>query len=181
MASVSASLTVKVSKSDDQNVGVSAEVDTREDGLNAGKTNFQPGDMLYFLVWASAGLNVEVFSNVDHLSKSRIEGSASYDHDEGLAFDTHDSLSASLSKPSSSALTVSWMGQNLGSVALQDDLQTVRIPDPGLVNGQKQARRVGVARVKYSSTPQVWALSLPAAVDGASEYDVNIVIVGVES
>lgn len=143
---------------------LSAEVDGRSDGLNAGKTSFLPGDTAHFLVYSS--------DNVSYDSPIASSGSIS-SGSEGISvvketdIQFADSDTATLQVPAQSIQSVTWMGTSLGDLSLVDST-TVKAGSKG----------VAVARVKYSAQADAWALNSPSSVGGLTDFSILVFIQG---
>ncbi len=144
---------------------LSAEVDTRPQGLNGGKTSFSPGETVYLLVYKSA--NVSITDTICSAGSLTAQGTATVTLNDELMFEDADT--ASLSVPARTGLNASaWYGRSLGSLTLQADKLTVKA----------QARGVGVAKVRYEALAQVYALASPASLNGESDFSILALIKG---
>lgn len=144
---------------------LSAEIDTRPDGLNGGRTSFNPGETAYILVYKSD--NVSITDTICSAGSLSPQGSAIVSVTEELMFEDADT--ASLGKPARSGLSQSvWYGRSLGSLTLQSDKVTVKAA----------AKGVGVAKVTYDALAQVYALSSPATLNGETDFSILAVIKG---
>ena len=147
------------------NAHLSAEIDARPTGLNAGKSSFTPGSTAYVLIYKSA--------NVALAPAQASAGSFSYGgtvlvlRTEELQF--ADALSATLSVPKHGALvSYRWIGRNLGVPVVAADGVTVAVPAAG----------VGVLSVTYNALAIVGALASPAKVSGAVDFSILVLIQG---
>ncbi len=117
---------------------LSAEIDTRSNGLNGGRSSFSPGETAYILVYKTD--NVTISETICSAGSLTAQGTTTVTVDEELMFE--DSDSASLGKPTKSALTNTlWYGRNLGALTLQSDKVSVKASSKG----------VGVAKVNVES------------------------------
>lgn len=145
---------------------LSAEVDTRPNGLNGGRSAFSPGETAYILVYKTD--NVSITDTICSAGSLSAQGSVVITVSEELMFEDADS--ATLGKPARSALSPSvWYGRNLGSLALQADRLTVRASSKG----------VAVAKVSYDALALVYALSSPATLNGETDFSILALIKGV--
>ena len=142
---------------------LSAEIDDRPEGLNAGKTAFVPGDTAHFLVYKSA--NVTYSAPVPSAGSVTPGGTLTVEKEDDIAF--ADTDTASLPIPATGIVSVLWMGNQLGALALQDP-QTVKASSKG----------VAVARVRYTATANAHALHSPASVAGLTDYSILVFILG---
>lgn len=166
MSSVTASIVVQFTSEGAAGL-LNAEIDSREDGFNAGKTSFQPGDSPAFLIFKSSDVNIVSIEpsagNIASLASGLL------DVEEFLTF--ANKTEANLSKPISGALTAKWLGNNLGVPQVVGD-NLVRVPTQG----------VGVLKVSYKAPFLARRLSgLPSVLNGETEYQVLILITGERS
>jgi hypothetical protein len=142
---------------------LSAEIDDRADGLNAGKTQFVPGDTAWFLVYKSANVT---YSTPQASAGTIIRGaSVVVTKEEELSF--ADTDTATLNTPASALVSYTWLGASLGNLVLVD---------PTTVKAT--AKGVAVCRVKYSAAADSWALASPASVAGLTDYSILVYILG---
>jgi len=147
------------------NAHLSAEIDSREGGLNAGKTSFAPGDDVYILVYKSS--NVEISSVAVSAGSCSGQGSVNVSTTEDVIF--ADSVESSLGKPCAGGLTSQkWLGNNLGAISLGSDQTTLTIA----------AKGVGVAKVGFDSTALVYKLTSPTTLDGETDFTILVMVVG---
>lgn len=143
---------------------LSAEVDSRADGLNAGKTSFAPGDRAHFLVYKSS--NVSYDTPVASAGSIAAGGKGiSVTKEDDIQF--ADTDTASLSIPAQSIVSVTWLGRSLGSLVLAD-ANTVKA----------SAKGVAVARVKYTAKADAWSLTSPATLAGLTDFSILVFILG---
>ncbi|MCP4697959.1 MAG: hypothetical protein GY862_14070 [Gammaproteobacteria bacterium] len=154
--------TITTTLGEDTGLHLSAEVDSRADGPNAGKTSFKPGDTVYLLVYASESIQFDSSLGV-RSSLEESGGTVSIGdrvtldiEDEILSFDGI-SRTASLAKPivPNGKLTTKWFGNSLGDLTVDDDGVTVSLPDPPPSSGSQQDDRV----IKQNQRPGVCAVS----------------------
>lgn len=147
---------------------LSAEIDTRPQGLNGGRSSFSPGETVYLLVYKSD--NVSITDTICSAGSLSSQGSAVVTVTEELMFE--DSDTATLGKPARSGITQSvWYGRSLGGLTLQSDKVTVKASSKG----------VGVAKVTYDALALVYALSSPATLNGETDFSILALIKGVAS
>ncbi|MBF0186004.1 MAG: hypothetical protein HQM06_16665 [Magnetococcales bacterium] len=138
---------------------VTVEMDSRPDGFNQhilqsngvpqNPTTHAPGDVVYFLVYASPNVQVdEVTTSWGVLSRVGIVQS---DHDEELVFE--NSSVAKLSHPTEAIDRIIWSGTGLGDLSIQADGKSVVATQRGMV----------AAHVWYRSRPTAWRLQTSAA------------------
>jgi hypothetical protein len=146
-----------------------AEVDDREavdGGLNGGKTSFLPGDSVYILRYRSK--NVIMDSEQASLGSLSGGSSTTVDKEEDVTF--AGETEASLRYPVSGGFSYEWIGNSPGAITLVGETK-LKIPDaePGVYP-------VGVAKVKYTSTAEVFQLSHGAL--AIPEYSIVVFFAG---
>lgn len=148
---------------------LSAEVDTREGGLNGGQSSFAPGSDVYLLAYRTANVSItDVLASAGSITQ---QAGISVTVTEDLNFE--DGRTASLSKPVAGASldSVQWWGNDLGALTVQDDKMSV----------QAASRGVAVARVTYTVAADVFRLASPASINGQTTYPILVVVKGVAS
>jgi len=145
---------------------LSADIDARPDGLNAGKTSFAPGDDVYILVYKSD--NVVITGTDCSAGSITASGSATVELTEELTFE--DDTTASLNVPAATAglNTVTWYGRSLGTISVGADKITCTASSKG----------VAVASVTYTASALVYKLSTPASLNGSTDYSILVLIQG---
>lgn len=141
---------------------LTAEVDSREDGLNNGKTSFSPGNTAKFLVFKSD--NVTIDSMVSSAGTLSPAGSGTYEVEEWVTFS--NTAETSVSKPVASGFSYEWFGTSLGTITASET--SLRVESKG----------VAVAKVKYQSKYLAYALASPASLNGESEFQIVVFISG---
>ena len=161
-----ATIRVQFGNADGDTAGhLSAEVDTRPTGLNAGKTAFAPGETAFILVYTSD--NVSITDTICSAGSLSAAGTAVVNVTEELMFE--DSDTAALGKPVHAGPTAAtWYGRNLGTLTLQADKITVKSAVKG----------VGVAKVSYDVLAKVYALTSPATLNGETDFSILALIKG---
>lgn len=144
---------------------LSAEIDDRASGLNAGKTSFAPGDAVWFLVYKSD--NVQIDDVVP--SAGSVEAGAPFAITLEQEVEFSDTNSGTIQVPAESITAVLWYGNSLGDPVLQSDKTTLIVPTKG----------VGVCKVTSIATAYPYKLLSPASVpaaDGSPLYDFSIIV-----
>lgn len=150
------------------NAHLSAEIDSRDNGLNGGKTSFSPGEDVYILVYKSS--NVSIVSADASAGSVAPQGSTVVTVTEDLTYAGQNT--SQLAKPSNSGLSSSkWLGNNLGSLTVGADQVTVTA-------GSASDTSVGVAKVTYETTALIYKLSSPLTVEGEDEFTIAVLIIG---
>lgn len=161
---ITTSLVVNFSTSGSSGL-LSAEIDARPAGYNAGKTSFNPGDAPAFLVFKSS--DVEIDSVEPSAGSITDETGGTVEVTEMLEF--ANVAEATLQKPvDGGSIVAKWLGNNLGTPVLVGDTK-ITIPAAG----------VGVLKVTYQSRFIAKRLNgIPTLLNGESEFEVLIVITG---
>jgi len=144
---------------------LSAEVDAREEGLNAGVTAFEPGDTAWVLVFYSATVSYTVQVSAGTLTAGTVGLSIS--RTETVTF--ADTATAVLATPATAITSVTWLGRALGDLSLGADAQTLTADAAG----------VAIAEVVYTATADAWSLTSPLTLGGTDDFDILISIIGV--
>ena len=147
----------------DANAQISAELDDRDDGRNNGKTSFIPGEVAYFFVFKSD--NVTYDPPTPSAGSVTGSGSESVEREEDITFANTDT--ANLSVPADNIVSVTWLGNSLGSLTLT-----------GANTVKASATGVAVARVRYTATADVYGLQSPADIGGLTDYSILVFIQG---
>jgi hypothetical protein len=142
---------------------LSAEIDSRTDGYNQGRTSFKPGDVVYFLVYKSA--NVTYDNPIASAGGITSHGSTSISQTDDLAFP--NVRTATIGKPATGITASQWLGNALGALTLVDEMTV-----------QAEAQGVAVARVTTAAPADLWSLTSPASINGLTDYSVLIYIQG---
>jgi len=118
-----------------QDARIAAEIDTRDDGLNRGNTDFVAGDQVGYLVTLSGAKITRQTTTAGRI----IPGpNGQQEIDEILSFE--DTEKATTQKPVSGAFSASWIGLDGGPLS---------VTQPDLIKTAKPV--VGLARVSYRS------------------------------
>lgn len=150
---------------------LSAEVDARsseEGGLNGDRTQFAPGDTVYFLVYKSA--NVVIDDVVSSAGTLASHGTAVVVKEDDLQFPNQNT--ANFSVPAEAITAERWLGTNLGPVSIQPGGMAAAVPTPGA------SPYAGVCRTGYSTTALVYSITAPASLDGLTSFPILIYILG---
>lgn len=141
-----------------------AELDSREDGLNNGKTTFLPGDDVYYFVYKTD--NVEIVQHESSAGSIVQQGTVTF-VEEGAYVTFEDSDRNSDSKPIE-GLSYKWLGKSLGNISVV-----------GQVNYVADSSGVAIAKCNITRTPLVFKLTgVPTKLGGESNYKVLIYIKG---
>lgn len=143
---------------------LSAQIDSRPDGLNGGKTSFVPGETAYFLVFSSDNVTVDTPIATAGTISSAAVGAVEQSVDLTFA----DTNTATLPMPATSITGTTWMGNSLGSLTLGSDGVTVTAGASG----------IAVARVTFDTTPEAYALASPSTVAGLTDFSILVFISG---
>lgn len=144
---------------------LSAEVDGRSGGLNGGKTSFVGGEPVYILVYKSNNVTI----NNTEVSAGTVFPAAPQlvDVEETITF--QNKREASLSKPITGGLTVTWYGRSLGGLTVGADQTSITAGSSG----------VAVAKVKYKTNAKAYRLSTPVTLNGEADFTILFFVAGV--
>jgi hypothetical protein len=143
-----------------------AEIDSREDGFNNGKTRFSAGDQPVFLIYKTDNVTIDSITPSGGLIQN--VGVENIVFEETLTFAKE--RQATIAKPAQSGILDSfkWIGNDLGVPTLADP-RTVSVPTEG----------VGVLKVTYTSQALVRRLTnITVPFFGENEFVVLIFIEG---
>ena len=147
------------------NAHLSAEIDSRPEGLNSGKSTFIPGTSAYLLIYKSA--NVQLLQAQSSAGSFSYSGTVLVQRTDELQF--ADVATASLAAPMDGAIvSYKWIGRDLGVPTVGVDGKTVTVPTSG----------VGVLSITYNSTATIGALASPATVSGEIDFSILVLIKG---
>lgn len=146
---------------------LSAEIDSREAGFNAGKSSFFPGETATFLVFKTPDVVLDEVS-----ASSGSIGIPVSDPHAGL-FSVEDEWitfagvsEASTAKLVHSGFTYQWFGNNLGAVTV--------------VGGKVVAplSGVGMLKVSYKAKYVPYSLASPSVLNGKSDFQIAVLVKG---
>jgi hypothetical protein len=144
---------------------LSAEIDTRANGLNGGRSAFNPGETAYILVYKTG--NVSITDTLCSAGSLTAQGTAVITVTEELMFEDTDT--ATLSKPARTTQSQPiWYGRSLGSLTLQPDKITLKAAGQG----------VAVAKISYDALAIIYALQSPATLNGETDFSILALIKG---
>lgn len=151
---------------------LSAEIDDRDDGLNHGDTDFDPGDTAYFLVYKSTEITLE--APVASAGTCSYDGTTNVQQVEYVSFPNEKE--GRLNVPAQSITAKEWVGQNLGDTTLGSDQMTLTLVSP------PSGIYAGVLRVTYTATATIGKLvsppSIPVGGEELTDFEIAVVIVG---
>lgn len=144
---------------------LSAEVDTRPNGLNGGKSSFSPGETVYVLVYKTD--NVTIAETLCSAGSLSAQGTTLVTLSDEVMFE--DAETATLRVPAHGAISNTvWYGRALGSLTVQSDRTTLRAAVKG----------VGVAKVTYQALAHIYTLSSPTSLNGETDFSILAIIKG---
>lgn len=156
MALITAHLVVQFSDAAD-NLNAVLEIDDRDNGYNAGKTTFYPGDQPAMLLFMPTGYVVDTI--VTSAGNVTLIGDTTKLIESDYVFANEDT--SSLTYPHSSGFSYYWMGVDAGALSVSNQFE-VKLPtrpiDP-VSNLPVPPYRVGVARATYTSDAKAYRLS----------------------
>lgn len=145
-----------------------AEVDSREDGLNAGRTSFLPGDSVGILLFqddlittldtdVTAGVLAPAGSGTFPIEKEQLVFSDNEDINQEVAFQY----------PVYSGFTSKWLGKDGGALQVINR-QTARKPEAG----------IGIAMVSYTTFYTAYRLNSPVILNEETEFSILVLFTG---
>lgn len=164
MSQVSTTITIQFGDNAESQGFLTAEIDSRSDGLNAGRSQFQPEEVVWFLVYA--GPNVSYDAPVLSDGVLMRGSDVLVPQDEVISF--ANTKEGKLGKPAEGAIKLNWYGTSLGSSKLGSDKMTLVTEKVG----------VAVASVKYSARAKAWGIKAPKTSGGAASFPVAVFILG---
>ena len=172
MADVTASIVVQFAPgTDDGSLQLIAEIDSRDDGYNAGSTDFKPGQTVYYLIYKSVLVNI-----TEHVvSAGRIERVVveNIEKTESLIF-AHQS-SASVGYPIHNTYSTKWLGRTPSGTLVKVSDTEFQLRDAS----GAAVEDTGVLHVTYTTQHIVNRIvGVPAVLNGETSYSVVVSIVG---
>ena len=164
---ITTTLVVNFADKDGSKSLLKAEIDNRPKGYNNGKTSFAPGDDVYFFVFHSSNVKIDLIdSSAGQVYKVKDETICK---DQTISFPHKDS--ASLDYPTTAITNQVWFGNDLGNVLLTSETSVlIQVND-----------KTGVVELDYDTIAHVYKLTgVPTQLGGKSEYSVTIYIEGHE-
>ena len=148
-----------------------AEIDSRETGLNAGKTTFLPGEDVWILVYPSSNvvLNTPVTSWGDLVRRA---GTELVDKEQDLQF--IDEVEGVVAWPILDGFTPTFIGRDASPVVQAGDM-TLRIATPAAVDHYAR-----VLRVNWVAEAIAYRLT-NTEISGLDEYQIVVHFTGVAS
>jgi hypothetical protein len=147
---------------------LTAEVDSREDGLNKGKTNFGPGDTVGILVRKSDDLVISTAIATAGTLVSGAGGSTTEEEFIPFAF----TLEGNTGKPVGSITDSAWYGNDLGSFSIPSNTTNITLLDPAAKDS------VGVLYLNYTSPYLAYYLTAPTQLNGKKTFEILVAFVG---
>jgi hypothetical protein len=177
---ITASQIINFDRDEDADRGIlRLEVDNRNDGLNAGKTSFSPGDSVGLLLYKSPNITILHGPIVTYGSIAE-EGTHITPHEGFLAFagETEQSLSHPICPEN---LVLQWVGNILGDTRVLN-CSVVQLVDPPDWNpgntAEPLADKIGILRYSGNATAQGYRLSGTNLPDQEVPYQIGIYIFG---
>ena len=162
MANVTTSLVVQFgSDTDAASYTLTAELDSRPDGLNGGNTSFVGGDSPFFLVYKSDDLALSFITTQGGIRSS---GTVTTEVTQWVTFT--NSKSVRLSKPPLGSVSLEHFGGDTGANVVGED---VVLSEPG----------VAVYKATYDSKAYAYQMTnIPTTINGETSFQVVVVITG---
>ena len=152
------------------NLHLSAEIDDRDNGLNGGDTDFQPGDTAYFLIFKSA--NITLSSPVASAGSVSYKGTESVEKVDYLTFANEPE--STLNVPAASIISKTWIGNSLGDTELLNET-TLKLTSP------PEGIYAGVLKVVYMAAATVGKLDSKPFADvnpTLTDFEIVVAVVG---
>lgn len=152
MGVVTTSLVVSLGEAAADSAIYSAEVDSRENGLNGGRTSFVPGDSIYILLFRSD--NVTTIDAIASKGNLAYQGTEQYEVEGFAEFPNEGEASLTYPVPTGVTPTTQWLGNNLGSFTVQNQSNFVLSADAATLGDPY----VGVMQYSYTAVADVYLL-----------------------
>ena len=152
------------------NLHLSAEIDDRDNGRNGGDTDFQPGDTAYFLIFKSS--NISLSAPVASAGSVSYDGTESVEKEDFVTFANEPE--GNLDVPASSIISKTWIGNDLGDTALENET-TLKLTSP------PEGIYAGVLKVTYLAEATVGKLDSAPFASGnptLTDFEIVVVVVG---
>lgn len=170
MSTVTATLVVNFDDGRTGDAFLQLEIDSREDGFNAGNTTFGPGEQPVYLEFKTSSMTVleRVVSAGLIQPLNLIAPDNEILVEEFITF-PRDRVQA-LSKPIDSGFTFKWLGNDLGALTPIDELTV-----------QSALTGVGVAKVTYTAKFEAFRLvNVPFPLNGENTFPVLVFHTGTD-
>lgn len=141
---------------------LSAELDSRPDGLNGGKTSFLPGDTAAFLVFKGPAVVIDTVT--PSAGAVALIGEGLFEVEEWLTF--ANAKEANTTKLVFSDFSYQWFGNSLGSVTVEGSVVTAA------------SSGVGMLQVKYKAKYVAYRLTAPSLLAGKTTFQIVVVVSG---
>jgi len=150
--------------------------------LNFDRTQFEPGDTIYWYVYASQ--QVRLLAPIVSQGTMRQVDSQIIERTQMLQFNYPRDYQQALQKPAQRLLMSRWHGSPLGTPTLDDDGINISIPRNADYKKYKNdneipIEKVGVLEIKYSVNALIYELTVPNEVNGMRQFEIAGVIPGV--
>lgn len=167
---ITTSIVVQFASKDAEAKGIlMAEIDDREEGLNAGNTSFEPAATAYFLVYKSSNVSYQT-PQVTAGNILSAAGGTREIKDEFITFTGGDS--GNTQYPAEGAVAYKWVGRNGGAVTVSGEgaikVKPVTDGDPVF----------GVLAVDYTTRYEAWGIKSPSSILGYTTFPIVAFIVG---
>lgn len=160
---VTTSIVVQFSSSGSASASsLSAELDSRPDGLNQGKTSFLPGDTAAFLVFKGPAVILD--SVLASGGAVGLIGEGLFEVEEWLTF--ANAKEANTAKQVFSDFQYQWFGNNLGLVTY----------DGSVVTAENSG--IGMLYVTYKAQYVAYRISSPSLMNGKTSFQIVVVVSG---
>lgn len=157
---------------DAANAILTAELDTRDDGYNAGRSSFLFGDQPVYLIYKTSNVTFDQYTTA---GSTQYVGNVTIEVDEVITFLREQE--ASISKPPSTAVTFTLIGgdgMDTANLTVSGTRVTYSPDDP------EATPPLAVVRATYNTTALAYRLIgvTDPQIDGLEDYPVVIYILG---
>ena len=149
---VTTSLVVSLGEGADVASLYAAEVDSREDGLNGGRTSFNPGDSIYILLFKTD--NVTTLHSVASQGSLTYQGTTDFEVEGFAEYPNENESSLSYPVPSGAVVTKQWLGNDLGNSTISNQSSILLSTDEATLGDPY----VGILKYSYTAVADIYLL-----------------------
>ena len=139
---------------------LSAQLDDRPAGLNAGRLDFAPGDIAAILVHHRRG--IALTTAAASYGSAAVLAPQTYQYTEDVVF--AGAATGTLSRPATALGAVTWLGADLGALTLAADQTTVTAAADG----------TAIATITYTVAAEAVSVAGPAQIGARQDYPVTV-------
>ena len=142
-----------------------AEVDSRDDGLNGGRTNFNPGDSIYILLFKTD--NVTTIHSVASKGSLTYQGTTDFEVEGFAEYPNENESSLTYPVPTGAVVTKSWLGNDLGHSTISNQSSILLSTDPTALGDPY----VGILKYSYTAVADIYLLQ-DTLIPNEAEYSI---------